>query len=315
MDPILPIGFTSWTQVLIDWGVSRAFSAADLPRCFKDRPDLAAPFVAEIGAAIRDKQLICRASEASLIAQQVTEPNYDLAGGTDYREVRFAMEKAQERFFAAWRLLGADDADEHTPELAALRAEMERHQADFERIRRRHEPRVHAARQAAVRAYWSNRPLRGIPDTFFADAAPHTAPARMQRIHPPWWGAFLDRLQQPLAHGHPAEGHLLDELPNLRAAATKKTLAGLIAEWRAKHNDRWGWYGNVHDRMLARRAAGKAEWLTRWFNERAPDYLASVEMQYSLHMELAERLTEADPWAVSPPERSPFAYWSEHWRN
>jgi hypothetical protein len=311
---MLPPGFYSWTQVLTDWGVSRAFSLSGLPPCLKDRPELAVPFAAEIGAAIRNGQLHRRATEAALIAQQVTEPTYDEAGGHRYQEIRAVMEKAQERFFASW-LAERNASPADSPDLVSLHAEKERCQAAFERIRQLQEPAVQAARAAAVRAHWTGQELRGIPDTFFADVPAHTAPARLQRIHPPWWGAFLGRLQQPFAHGHPAEGFLLDALPALRAAATKKTLAALIDEWRAEQNDKWGWYGKTHYRMLARRAAQKAQQLTRWCNTHAPGYLEHEAIRFSLHADLAVQLTTVDPWSVPQPQETPGAFASAHWRN
>ena len=62
LDPTLPTGFDSWTQVLSDWAVKQAFSRSKLPGCFKGRSDLAVPFVAAIGAAISRKQLDRRAT-------------------------------------------------------------------------------------------------------------------------------------------------------------------------------------------------------------------------------------------------------------
>ena len=315
MHLILPAGFNSWTQVLTDWGVSRALSTFRLPGCLADRPQLAVPFVAHIGAAIRHKQLHRRSVEAALIAQQVTEPAYDQAGGPGYLKLFTAIEGAQDRFIEAWLAERNTSSETGSPQLASLQADMERYQADVERLRKLYEPYVRAARTAAVRAHWAGHQLRGIPDTFFADAAHYTVPARMQRIHPPWWGAFLGRLQQPLAHGHPAEGYLLDALPRLRAAAKKKTLAAMIDEWRAEQNDNWGWYGKTHYRMLARRAVQKAGQLTRWFDTRAPGYLTNDAVRFTLDSELADRLIAADPWSVSMPTRNPYEGWTEHWRN
>lgn len=253
--------------------------------------------------------------EAAVIAQQVTEPTYDRTGGPDYLQLRAAMEKAQDSFFAAWLAERSASPEADSPQLVSLHAEMARYQADVESLRQLYEPDVRAARSAAVRAHWAGHQLRGIPDTFFADAADHAVPARMQRIHPPWWGAFLGRLQQPLAHGHPAEGYLLDALPHLRAAAKKKTLIAMIDEWREEQNGNWGWYEKTHYRMLARRAAQKGRQLTRWFETRAPGYLTSHAVRFALDTELAEALAANDPWSVSPSTRNSYGGWGEHWRN
>jgi hypothetical protein len=311
----LPTGFHSWTQVLTDWGVSRAYQqAAHPPRCFAARPELAAPFVADVSAAIREKQLHRRAVQVALVCQSVTEPAHDRSGGTAYLDLRSAMGTAQDRYLSAYRTRHASDDGSTSPELNPLRAEMEQHQTAFLTARRRHEPFVQNTRAASARAYWSTLPARGLPDTFFADAAAHTAPARMQRIHPPWWGPFLGRLQHSFEHGHPAEGCLLDALPRLRQDAKKKTLAALITEWREENADRWGWYANTHYRMLSLRAAKKAAQVTTWFNARAPGYLTNEAVRLSLHTELADRLAASDPWSVSPPSGL-NALFSEHGRN
>jgi hypothetical protein len=315
LQPILPHGFDSWTQVLTDSGISRAFPKSSLPHCFKDRPELAAPFVAEIGAAIREKTLVLSARKIALLHAQVTEPAYDQVGGSAYLETRRTMEAAQERYLADWRARRSTLNNLGSPEFATLQLEKDRAQAAFHLVRRRHEPFVQETQAEAARAYWSTHRVRGIPDTFFADAAPSSAAARMQRIHPPWWGTFMGRLQEPLAHGHLAEGYFLDALPRLRAMAIKKTLAAMIEEWQQENAQRWGWYGPVYYRMLASRAADKADKLTHWFNARAPGYLTDKVVRRSLHAELAKRLAAADPWSLPTPERQPAFFLSEHGLN
>lgn len=316
MQPALPTGFHSWSQILTDWGVSRAYlQTARPPRCLADRPELAAPFVAEMSAAIRAKRLHRQAVQVAVVCQTVREPAYERTGGPGYVAVRSAMESAQDRYFGAYCARHGSSDDVPASELNRLGSEMERHQAAFHAVRRRHEPFVQETCAASARAYWSTRPVRGIPDTFFADVSPHTAAARMQRIHPPWWGLFFRWLQQSLAHGHLAEGLLLDELPHLRRAAKRKTLEALITEWREANADRWGWYTNVHYRMLSLRAVKKAGQVTRWFNTRAPGYLASEAVRLALHAELADRLATADPWSGSTSPFDSFAFLTEHGRN
>ena len=315
MQPTLPNGFDSWTQVLTDWGVTRAYPNASPPRCFKDRSELAAPFVAEIGAAIREKALVQSARQIALLHARVMESAYDQAGGSDYRATRRTMEAAQERYFAVWRARRAIPDESGSPELAALQGEKDQAQAAFHAARRRHEPFVRETQAAAARAYWSVRRVHGIPDTFFSDAALSSTPARMQRIHPPWWGVFFGRLQKPLAHGHPAEGYLLDALPQLRAMAIKKTLAAMIDEWHQENAQHWGWDRQAQDRMLAKRAGDKAGQLTRWFNARAPGYLTDRDVRRSLHADLAKRLAAADPWSVPLPAGRPAFLRREHGLN
>ncbi|MBL9217471.1 MAG: hypothetical protein JNG82_03215 [Opitutaceae bacterium] len=296
---------------MTDWAVSRAYTGAGQPECFKGHPELAVPFVAAISSAIREKQLHRAVLEAIMVREQATEPAYDEAGGPDYLHLREAMEAAQNEYFEASRPLRRGEPAQ--TDVASAQARMVQLQADFDRTREQHAEFVQSARSAAARQYWSKRPIRGLPDTFFAEA-PFAAPAsRLARIHPVWWGGFFGRLQQALAFGHPAEGELLDRLPGLRKAATKKTLAAVIDEWRAEHNDQWGWYGEVHYRMLALRAAKKAACLTHWFNARAPGYLTSEARRFALQLDLAEHLAQVDPWIV--PARHAQAALSEHGPN
>jgi len=315
LQPTLPNGFDSWTQVLTDWGVSRAYASFSPPCCFRDRPELAAPFVAEIGAAIREKALGQSARQIALLHARVTESAYDQAGGSDYRATRRIMEAAQERYFAVWRHHRTSRSEWAAPEFAALQREKDQAQAAYHAVRRRHEPFVRETQAAAARAYWSSRRVRGIPDTFFSDATLSSTPARMQRIHPPWWGVFFGKLQKPLAHGHLAEGYLLDALPQLRAMAIKKTLAAMIDEWHQANAPHWGWDRPSQYRMLAKRAGDKAGHLTRWFNARAPGYLTDRDVKRSLHADLAKRLAAADPWSVPLPAGRPAFFRREHGLN
>lgn len=296
---------------MTDWAVSRAYTGARQPECLKGKSELAVPFVAAISAAIREKQLHRAVLEAILVQEQVTEPAYDQAGGPAYLRLREAMETAQNDYLEGSRPLRRGEPAQ--VDVAAAEARMIQLQTDFDRAREQHAEFVRAARSAAVRQFWAKRPSRGLPDTFFADA-PFAAPAsRLSRIHPVWWGGFFGRLQQALAFGHPAEGELLDRLPHLRKAATKKTLAAVIEEWRAEHNDQWGWYGEVHYRMLALRSAKKAACLTHWFNARAPGYLMSEARRFALQLDLADHLAQVDPWLV--PARDAQSALSEHGLN
>jgi hypothetical protein len=307
----LPPGFVSWTQVLTDWAVSRAYTGAGQPECFKGHPELAVPFVTAISAAIREKQLHRAVLEAILVQEQVTEPAYDQAGGPAYLRLREAMEAAQNEYLEG--SLPLRRGEPVAVDVAAAEARMIQLQKDFDMTRKQHAEFVRSARSSAARQYWSKRPTRGLPDTFFADA-PFAAPAsRLARIHPVWWGGFFGRLQQALAFGHPAEGELLDRLPQLRESAIKKTLAAVIEEWRAEHNDQWGWYGEVHYRMLALRSAKKAACLTHWFNARAPGFLTSETRRFALQLDLADHLAQADPWLV--PARDAQSALSEHGPN
>ena len=151
-------------------------------------------------------------------------------------------------------------------------------------------------------------------DTFFADAPTDSAPVRMSRIDPGWWWrSFFTHLQQEFAKHHSADGCFLDALPTLRAQATKKTLAALIAEWSEARADAWCWDGPGHYRMLANRAEPKAKTLAGWFNQRSPGYLHDEKTRRFLHTRLAEFLARQDPWAkLLAAERN---YLSAHWRN
>jgi hypothetical protein len=314
LQPALPHGFVSWPQVLTDWGVTRAYLGnVRPPACLAGRPRLATAFVAEIGLSIRRIQLRQRVMEVTLLREKATEPAHESAGGTDYLELSAAMHAVQERYFAASRRCQGSADGVAAADLVSLRTEMTQRQSAFRSARQAHEPVVQAARADAARAYWSARPAPGIPDTFFADAPAHSAAARMARIHPAWWGAFFARLQKSLSHGHPADGHLLEVLPQLRRDARKLKLSVLLADWHRDHADRWGLYADIHYRMLSRRAARKGVQLTDWFRARARGYLTRKSVRFSLHAELAERLAAADPWTI--PAHDPAALLSEHGPN
>ncbi len=319
LNSTLPTGFSSWTQVLTDWAVSRVWLASDRPRCLEDCPDLAAPFVAEIGAAIRQRRFHRWAGLLDFTQEQVTEPAFDEAGGPAYQALRDAMETAQFDYFSELCAQRSGRADK--PEtVVVLRGKMEQLQAAFESTRRRNEPLVTEARRTAARAFWASRDPRVITDTYFADEPMHASAARMSRIHPPWWGLFHRRLQQTFARGHPAEGYLLDELPGLRRHVTKRSklkLEATVSNWWQNNRSRWGWYAEAepHYRMLSQRAGDKARELISWFDATAPGYLTDQAVRVSLQATLAERLCEADPWSVPAPDGRSMLLWGEHGAN
>ena len=319
LQPTLPIGFNSWTQVLADWAVSRVWLATKIPLCLKDRPELAAPFVTEISAAIRQRQLQRWVGRLDFAQQQVTEPAFDEAGGPAYQALRAEMESAQQAYFSAQRAQRTGDADE-SETVVTLRSRMEQLQAAFNKTRGRHESDVEKIRRETAKAFWATRNPRVITDTYFADEPMHATAARMARIHPPWWGAFHRRLQQTFARGHPAEGYLHDALPGLRRQVTKRSklkLEGTVALWWETNQQRWGWYAKKepHYRVLSERAGKKTRELIRWFNSTAPGYLSDQTVRVSLHAALTERLCEADPWSVPAPDGRSMLVWSEHGLN
>ncbi|MEO6244361.1 MAG: hypothetical protein ABIQ12_02910, partial [Opitutaceae bacterium] len=223
MQPTLPAAFASWAQVLTDWKVIGVFDSCPRPACLVPHPELAAPFVAEISAAIREKQLGRRPLEAAIKREKVTEPAYDHYGRQSYLDLRGEMESAQDRYFAERHASrGARSPETSSPLLARI-AHL---QSEFFACRRRHEPDVEQARCTSVRAYWAANPASGICDTFFDDTPVSHAAARMSRIAAAWWWReFFARLQTRLARHHAADGCFLDALPSLREKAKKKTLA------------------------------------------------------------------------------------------
>lgn len=315
--PRLPRGFNSWTQVLADWAVSRVWQATKPPPCLKDRPELAAPFVTEISAAIRHRQLHRWVGRLDFAQEKVTEPAFEEAGGPAYQTLRAEMESAQQAYLSAQRTQCSRGADE-SEIVVTLRRRMERLQAAYDETRGRHKSDVEKIRRETAKAFWATRNPRVITDTYFADEPMHATTVRMARIHPPWWGAFHRRLQQTFARGHPAEGYLHDALPGLRRKAGKRSklkLEGTVALWWETNQQRWGWYAKKepHYRVLSDRADDKAEELTAWFNSSAPGYLSDQSVRVSLHAALTARLREADPW--SAPDEEMKITWGEHGMN
>jgi hypothetical protein len=320
LHPKLPSGFNSWTQVLTDWAVSRVWLAVKAPPCLKGRPELAAPFVAEVGAAIRLRQLQRWPSQVELEQAKVTEPAYDQAGGSAYRALRTEMDSVLNDYLSVWRVQRFGDT-RAVAVFEELRARKERLDAAFAATRSRNTPMVNEARKLAAKTYWTAHDRRVLADTCFADEPSHTVIARMARIHPPWWGAFHGRLQKIFAHGHPAEGCLLDALPALRCEADKRsklTMEATVAGWWLDRQDHWGWYADKepHYRMITERArTKKTPELIDWFDSTAPGYLADQTVRVSLHAALTERLCEADPWSVPAPDGRSMLAWSEHGMN
>jgi hypothetical protein len=299
--------------------VSRVWRATKIPPCLEGRPELAAPFVTEISAAVRHRQLHRWAGRLDFAQEQVTEPAFEEAGGPAYQSLRDEMESAQHAYFSERRAQCPGGADE-SEIVVTLCNRMEQLQAAFVETQRQHKSHVEDIRRKTAKAFWATRDPRVITDTCFADEPTHAVAARLARIHPPWWGAFHRRLQQIFLHGHPAEGYLLDALPGLRREGTRRSklkLEGTVALWWETNQHRWGWYAakEPHYRMLAKRSRKKIRELVRWFNSTAPGYLSDQSVRVSLHAALTERLREADPWSVPAPDgRSMFA-WSEHGLN
>lgn len=311
LHPALPASFDSWAQVLTDWKVIGVVNSCPRPKCFAEHPEMAAPFVAEISAAIREKQLRRRPVAVAIHRESVTEPTYDRLGGPGYVALRCQMEAAQDRYIHRSRSTSAV-ADHDSP--AALRRVMEQFQYDFQSIRRRHEPQVEQARAASVRAFWAAHSARGLGDDFFNDLPFDHSVSRLSRIEPAWWWrSCFAGLQARLAKHHAADGCLLDALPSLRANAKKKTLDAVVSEWCDDHRHKFGWDRPGHYRMLADRAEAKARTVTAWFDQRAPGCLNDNSVRESLHAQLANHLAKLDPFATHiEPQRLLL---SAHWRN
>ncbi len=265
----------------------------------------------EISAALRERLLTRRAGQVALIQDTVIEPAHEQAGGADYQTLRESMEAAQENYLAIYSRC----RDPETPSFVAAREAMELQQAEYKKFCEQLAPAVTRSRDQAVADFWKAQPATGVPDAIFADAAPHLSVSRLARIHPPWWGLFLGRLQKMLATGHPARGYLLDAMPRLRVEAKKKTLDGVIAEWRAAHADRWGWYRPVHHQMLAQRSAEYADQLTRWMDSTAPGYRTNPSQRHELHTALANCLIQADPCYFPMPAGPDSWAFGVHGRN
>lgn len=316
LETSLPAGFSSWTQILTDWAVSRVWLASTLPRCLEGRPDLAAPFVAEIGAAIRQRHFHRWAAKVDLAQEQVTEPTLDTAGGPAYLALRDEMESAQSEYLSAWSAQRSGKA-EAQESAAALCSRMERLQVAFEDTRRRNERAVEKARRVAAEAFWAGRDPSVISDTYFADEPVHAVAARMARIHPPWWGRFHHRLQRAFVPGHPADGCLLDALPDLRRQAKRMTMEATVGGWWQENHARWGRFvgQEPHYPVLSQRAEKKAGELVSWFDAAAPGYLVNETVRITLHAGLSERLGGADPWTVAAPGSRSMLPWGEHGPN
>jgi hypothetical protein len=221
------------------------------------------------------------------------------------------MEAAQNRYCAEAR------AERHRhPEtfVDEMSSEVRRLQTAFFASRQRQAAAVEREQRAVAHAFWKAHPRHGLGEDFFADAASDSIPARMARIDPAWWWrSFFTRLQAKSRRHHAADGRLLDELPELRAQAKKKTLAAQIAEWSETAAAEWGWHGAGHYRRLAEYADKKARHTVAWFDQRAPGYRTIVTTRHALDERLVHFLAQHDPHA-----RLLATEWerlSEHWPN
>lgn len=298
-----PRGFESWTQVLLDAAVLRALSDTGLPRCLASEPELAAPLVAEIGASLREQLLVLRVREAQLLRAREESPTYEAEGGEDFVRLSAEQERATESYYR----LRAD-----APEREAAWREKERLAAEFLAACARLQPLVEERLDQRLREHWAAHPMTQLPDSVFANASFGAAVSRLARIHPAWWGRFFGRLQVLLSQGHPAQGELIAALPDLRARAVRKKFEAVIAEWRAAHADRWGWYGRDNYRMLVPRAQKKARDTAAWFERYAAGFLDDEARRRELRERLAARLSRADPWQVPSPDEREAAH---HGRN
>jgi len=267
--------------------------------------------VAAISREICARQLGQPPLELRILRERVVEPAFDRVCGRTYVELRGAMEAAQWRHFSGYR---AECPHDSSWSEFTLPAEVCRMQAEFFDHRRRNAAAVEHEQSAVARAYWKAHPRHGIADSFFADAASDSIPARMARVDPMWWWrSFFTRLQAKSKRHHAADGRLLDALPSLRAQATKTTLAAQIVKWSENAAVEWGWCGVDHYRRLADYAAEKAHDMVEWFDQRAPGYRTSAQTRHALDARLAHFLAEHDPYErllAAERERA-----SEHWRN
>ncbi len=306
LHPVLPNCFTSWSQVLTDWHVCGALAKSRLPTSLASHPELAAPLVAEIGRAIRVQQVDRQSIQTALVRERIVEPTYDDAGGPDYVAVRHAMEQSQDRYVSFW------PTDISSPDAIVSRTEMERLQAEFFAIRHRHAPQVAESQNVALRRYWSNKSGRGLDDGFFSACGTDSIPVLMSRVDPAWWWReFFLRLQRRCQRFHAADGVFLDHLPAIRAQVSAKKLSAEIAEWSKGMSDRGGWDGPGHYRMLADRAAAKADALATWYNRSARGFLADEGVRGSLCSRLVAELRPRDPWrrSANPEPETGGANW------
>lgn len=87
----LPPGFTSWSEVLTESAISRAFPDGKAPPCLKNHPELLAPLARELGTEIRERLFKRRVTAVSRLAAQLTES----AVRTEIEEALAAHWKAQ----------------------------------------------------------------------------------------------------------------------------------------------------------------------------------------------------------------------------
>jgi hypothetical protein len=273
------------------------------------QPELAAPFVAEVGRAIRLQELDRQSIRTALMRERIVEPTYDTAGGPDYIAVRNAMEQSQDRYISFLRTearsavlqSGANRngaspgwllCDSPTPH-AAGRAGSERSPASL------------LVPKATSRGT-GRRLLRRLSGRFDSvPDEPHRTSVVVARVFPlsatsvSAVSCSRRDVLGPSAHAFAPESASRScrrKSPNGRRVC-RTDGAGMVPG---------------HYRMLADRAAAKARSLLEWYETCAPGYLTDEDVRGSLHSRLISLLDSRDPWK---PLVSGRMIESEHWRN
>ena len=300
-----------WPYVLTDWCAIRAFHLAGCPDCLRESPELQAAFVAEISAYLRLWTLNLREAEAESRLLTATEAACEQAGGPAYGALRVATETARDDYFLTRARVclngGGKSMHVETDETRFLHARWQQCETELAALRRRYEPAARAARRQVAEAYWITVGACRIPEDFFADARPNSAPARMPHICATWWGLFVRWLRRVVRRTDPAVCRLLQQLPHLRVEAgrpgQKKVLTGLVEDWREANAERTGLLRTVHFPMLEQRAFEKWEEAEKWFEDRVPGFTTDSAVRQAAADSLSDHLARL-------PRRHPPSYWN-----
>jgi hypothetical protein len=257
-----------WPEVLTDWCVIRALTAAGWPEPLEVFAGAQAAFVSEASAYLRFRALALREAEAETRVLAAIEAVYRRSGGWAYLAARDSLEATRDGY-----LIALVHVSDRADSLAVELRQCERRLDEFRRpvmAEARHAGRV------AAENYWNAVAACRVPEGFFANVPASGAIAHMRARFDLWWMLFLRSLRSVLRETNPSYCRLLEALPGLREESTrpgqKFVLGALVRDWREANAERFGLLKDIHFPVLEQRSFAKHETVNAWFDHHAPGF-------------------------------------------
>jgi len=257
-----------WPEVLTDWCVIRALTAAGWPEPLEFFAGAQAAFVSEASAYLRFRALALREAEAETRVLAAIEAVYRRSGGGAYLAARDSLEATRDGYSLA--LVRASDR------AASLAVELHQCERRLDEYRRPVMAEARHAGRVAAENYWNAVAACRVPEGFFANVPANGAIAHMRARFDLWWMLFLRSLRSVLRETNPSYCRLLEALPGLREESTrpgqKFVLGALVRDWREANSERFGLLKDIHFPVLEQRSFAKHETVNAWFDHHAPGF-------------------------------------------